>query len=255
MSKIAIYGHGYVGQGMQRLFPDAVIYDPPKGFHDSPRARKYVDLVIICVPTPQTADGSCDTSIVESLMDDIPPKIPVLIKSTVPPGTTERLRKEYDRRLVFSPEYMGEGGYWVPPEFPDPHNSISHRFMILGGTVDDCTEIADIFAKIMGPATRFRFMRSREAETVKYFENAFLGLKVVFANEMRRFCEEQEIAYYAVREGWLDDPRVGESHSLAFKGSRGFDGKCLPKDIAALRAVFKSPLLDGIVAANEKNRA
>ncbi len=249
---VAIYGFGYVGKGMQRMFPDAAIYDPGQGFTDEAGACNRADLHIICVPTPSNEAGECDTRIVEEVVESIAPGELILIKSTVPPGTTHRLAvKGLGRRIVFSPEYMGEGGYYVPPNFPHPTDSASHGFMILGGLAKDCAEIADIFVRVMGPATRFRFMASREAETVKYFENAYLALKVVFVNELRRFCEDIGINYHTVREGWLDDPRVGLSHSAAFKGKRFFDGKCLPKDLAALRAVFSSPLLDAVHAANE----
>jgi UDPglucose 6-dehydrogenase len=248
MSKVAIYGWGYVGQGMNGLFPDAAVSDPPRGlvFDETSDAG----LHIICVPTPQRADDSCDTSAVEQVIAGIPDGALVLIKSTVPPGTTQRLSSKH--RIVFSPEYMGEGGYYVPPQFPDPHSSRSHGFMVLGGDPADCSAVVDIFIHVMGPTTRFRFMAAHEAEAVKYFENAYLALKVVFANEMRRFCEQIGANYHLVREGWLDDPRVGTSHSAAFNEQRGFNGKCLPKDLAALRAVFKSPLLDAVHAANKK---
>lgn len=254
MTKVVICGFGYVGKGMQTVFPEAAIYDPPAGYPDLNERRRFAELAIICVPTPSLPDGRCDTSIVEQVIRELPEETLILIKSTVPPGTTDRLRFTTGRRLVFSPEYMGEGGYWVPPEFPDPRTPLSHRFMILGGDPPDCTQIADIFARRMGPATRFRFMRAAEAEAVKYFENAFLALKVVYANEMRRFCDEHGLNYYHVREGWLDDPRVGVSHSLSFAAKRFFDGKCLPKDLNALRAIFESPLLEGVANANEGNR-
>jgi UDP-glucose 6-dehydrogenase len=185
-------------------------------------------------------------------MSIIPRGALVLIKSTVPPGTTQRLGSAH--RVVFSPEYMGEGGYYVPPQFPDPHSSVSHGFMVLGGEAEDCSAVVDIFIRVMGPSTRFRLMRAHEAEAVKYLENAFLALKVVFSNEMRRFCEQIGANYHLVREGWLDDPRVGLSHSAAFASGRFFDGKCLPKDLAALRSIFKSTLLDSTYAANEANK-
>lgn len=250
MSKVSIYGLGYVGSGMLKVFPNAGRYDPRLGFYDD---EPDADLHIICVPTPQSTDGTCDISAVEDVLNRIPQGALVLIKSTVPPGTTHELATR-GWRIVFSPEYMGEGGYYVPPQFPDPYSPVSHGFMVLGGAKDDCSAVVDIFIRVMGPTTRFRLMASREAETVKYFENAFLALKVVFANEMRRFCEQIGANYHVVREGWLDDPRVGTSHSAAWGAARAFDGKCLPKDLAALRAVFKSPLLDGVYAANEANK-
>jgi len=252
MSKVAIYGLGYVGGGMHELFPKAALSDPKRGlFFDN---TENADLHIVCVPTPQRPDGSCDTSCVEEVLIGIPAGALVLIKSTVPPGTVEHLSSA-GHRIVFSPEYMGEGGYYVPPQFPDPRSPLTHGFMILGGAPADCSAVVDIFIRVVGPTTRFRFMAAREAETVKYFENAYLALKVVFANEMRRFCDQIGANYHLVREGWLDDPRVGTSHSAAFNGKAYFDGKCLPKDLSALNAIFESPLLRGLVAANGANKA
>lgn len=250
---IAIVGHGIVGQGMQRLFPRARIVDPPKGLADYDETRS-VRLSIVAVPTPMAADGSCNITEVEKAVHAIRSPF-ILIKSTVPPGTTERLRHETGKRICFSPEYMGESTYWTPPWAPSPTDPLSHGFMIVGGESADCSEVADLFLPVLGPATRFRFMGSTEAELVKYAENGFFALKVTFANELRRICERLEINYHTVREGWLDDPRVGPMHTAAFRDAPGFGGKCLPKDISALAAMCRengipSPLLEAVIDLN-----
>ncbi len=270
--KIAIIGAGYVGTGMQKLFPDAVMIDPPRGLRDYEAARD-ADLAIVCVPTPMGADGSCDISIVKSAvlqLMDVDARL-VLIKSTVPPHTTSRLNATILQKrqhlctldgtmrpqLVFSPEYMGESKYWTPAEFPQPTDPKSHGFMVLGGNHTACSIVADIVLPVLGPATRFRFMTSTEAELVKYAENCFFALKVTFANELRRMCDVAFANYHMVREGWLDDPRVGPMHSAAFRRARGFDGKCLPKDLNALAAWCRtngcpSTLLEAVLSANEE---
>lgn len=244
MSKVVIVGFGHVGGGMQSIFQHSAVHDPAKGFYAEGRGK--FDLAIVCVPTPQREDGSCDTSIVEKAVREVPSDL-VLIKSTVTPGTTARLHLETDKRVAFSPEYMGESGYWTPPRFPDPLNPVTHGFMIIGGTPDTCADVADIFLPELGPATRFRFMSATEAEIVKYAENAFFALKVAFANDLRLVCEAANVNYHAVREGWIDDPRVGPMHTAAFKGNRGFGGKCLPKDASAFLSFCKSLGLDGVL--------
>ena len=130
---------------------------------------------------------------------------------------------------------------------------------LLGGTKQDCSAVADIMMPVLGPATRFRFMSSREAELVKYAENSFFSLKVTFANELRRICEASGANYHTVREGWLDDPRVGPMHTAAFKQAPGFSGKCLPKDTAALAAYCRSigltpKLLDAVLEVNKDSQ-
>jgi UDPglucose 6-dehydrogenase len=255
-SDVVIYGAGYVGTAMSKIFPDAVMVDPLKGL--KPEIPDAARLAIICVPTPMQDDGSCDVSAVFDCVNSIPKHISfILIKSTVQPGTTSFLSALTQRAILFSPEYVGEGEYYVPPQFPDPHNPISHGFMVLGGDPMDCEAVAGMFVRRMGPTTRFRFMSSIEAELVKYFENAFLALKVTFTYEMRRICRNLAANYFLVREGWLDDPRVGLSHSVAFENKTGFDGKCLPKDINALaffcrQRGFPSKLLEAIIDINDK---
>ena len=99
-------------------------------------------------------------------------------------------------------------------------------------------------------------MDSTSAELVKMAENYFLALKVTFANELRAICDKAGVNYHIVREGWLDDPRIGLSHSASFKENRGYGGKCLPKDTAALRQMcqslgFTPHLLLGMIEAND----
>ncbi len=255
--KVVIVGNGHVGAGMQQLFPDAVVVDPPKGIGSYLDAG-FADLAIVCVPTPCNSDGSCNTSIVtDAVLQLIEVKAQlILIKSTVAPSFTQTLSDYTGASIVFSPEYMGEGKYWVPNQYPQPRDPKSHGFVVLGGSRENCSAVADMLLPVLGPATRFRFMTSTEAELVKYAENSYLALKVTFANELRRLCDVADVNYHVVREGWLDDPRVGPMHSAAFKRSPGFDGKCLPKDLSALAAWCRtrghpSTLLEAILTTNQ----
>jgi UDPglucose 6-dehydrogenase len=255
MTKIVIVGAGYVGTGMRKIFPDAALIDPAKGF---PYTEDRYDLAVICVPSPMNPDGSCDTGIVKYAVRNVNADL-VLVKSTVTPGTCDELSEFTAKHVVFSPEYMGESKYWTPPQFPDPVDPRTHGFVILGGSKQACSRVADILLPVLGPATRFRFMGHTEAELVKYAENAFFSLKVTFANELRRICEESGANYHLVREGWLDDPRVGPMHTAAFKHAPGFAGKCLPKDTAALAAYCRSigltpKLLDAVLEVNKDSQ-
>lgn len=256
-TRVAIVGMGFVGSHMLNIFPHAAKIDPPRGLGEYGDTEGCA-LSIICVPTPMRADGSCDTSIVEDAVSKVRSPL-ILVRSTVTPGTCDHLAERVTRsRVVFAPEYMGESRYWTPPQFPQPRDPVGHGFMILGGEDADCSAVADIFLPVLGPATRFRFMTRMEAEIVKYAENAFFALKVTFANELRRICESSGVNYHRVREGWLDDPRVGPMHTAAFHDAPGFDGKCLPKDTSALahycRALGLDPvLLDAVLRTNHRN--
>ena len=258
-SGVAIVGYGYVGKGMHKLFPNAFVIDPAQGVGLTNASAEGTELAVVCVPTPMGKDGRCDTSIVETVVRNLKSDI-ILVKSTVTPGTTDRLAKETGKRIVFSPEYMGEGKYYQPPRYPSPTDPVTHGFCILGGDRADCSAVADILLPVVGPTTRFRFMERIEAELVKYFENTYFAMKVAFANELRRICEMSLANYHVVREGWLDDPRVDPMHTAAFKQKPGFDGKCLPKDIAALAAYCReinapSHLLECVMSTNERQRS
>jgi UDPglucose 6-dehydrogenase len=258
MDRIAVIGLGKVGKCVAALFPEerVVRHDPPRGITASAEQLQACAFAFVCVPTPPGPDGACDPQLVAEVIGSLPNGVPIVIKSTVPPGFTDAMRERYaDGPIVFSPEYVGEGGYYVAPPFPDPHSMVSHGFLVLGGATADCGRVADLLLPIMGPTTRVRIMPALEAELVKYFENAWLAFKVAFVNEQRAICEGFGASYHLVREGWLDDPRVGLSHSAAFASSRGFSGKCLPKDLAALRAAaagggIATPLLDAVAEAN-----
>ena len=263
MYKIGIVGYGYVGKGMHKLFPDSevVIFDKEKG--GKKEDFKDVDLAIICVPTPMMESGRCDTSIVSGSvkwLKKLNKKMLILIKSTVEIGTTDRLNKRYDGHLVFSPEYIGEGTYFTPPWlYPDPTNPISHGFMVMGGNTWDMDMVANIFIKKMGPHTKFVFLTAREAEAVKYWENVWGAMKVIFSNHMYDCLKALGISYTKTREGWAADPRVERMHTAVFEKSRGFSGKCYPKDLRGFissveRAGFNPKLLKLIWNLNSEYR-
>jgi UDPglucose 6-dehydrogenase len=191
-------------------------------------------------------NGQCDTKIVEATIDwlyEINPKSLILIKSTVEPGTTDKLQKKYPGlSIIFSPEYIGEGKYFTPPWlYPDPENPLSHGFMVLGGKDEGSERVAQIFIKKMGPHTKFVFMPAKEAEIVKYWENIWGSLKVIFTNHMYDCIKALGGNFYRIREGWAADPRVERMHTAVFERARGFSGKCYPKDLRAfIHAVEQS---------------
>ena len=233
--KIAIIGYGYVGKAMGKMFGKKIhaIYDPFYDKTDSKEKVNECDLAIVCVPTKMNDDGKCDTSIVEETVEWLGTPL-ILIKSTIQPGTTDFLVQEYGKRIVFSPEYIGEGHYFTPPWlYPDPENPVSHGFMVLGGGSKDAEEVASIFIRTMGPHTKFTFLTAKEAEVVKYWENIWGAMKVIFSNQMHDYLEAMGIDYHKAREGWAADPRVERMHTAVFPDARGFTGKCYPKDLRA----------------------
>ena len=246
--KVAIVGYGYVGRALHSFFGDCVaaVYDPQyrkipnyPQIETSKNAVNECSLTVICVPTPQSEDGSCDTSIVEATIKWLKTPL-ILIKSTVAPGTTQKLSKKYGKKLVFSPEYIGEGRYFIPPwKYPDPKDMKTHTFQIFGGSREVTRKIVDIFTDIMGPHVSYIQTDSTTAEIVKYMVNSWGATKVTFANEWYDICEAHGVDYREVRELWALDSRVEKMHTAVFPDKRGFGGKCFPKDINAIIASSK----------------
>ena len=256
MKKIAIVGYGYVGQGYHRAFPEAVIYDEPKNLG----SREFVnecDLAIISVPTPMLENGHCDISIVEDVFSWLETPL-ILIKSTIPPGTVDELKKKTGKRICFSPEYMGEGKYFISEwRYPNPTNPISHTFQIIGGDKKDADDIVGILCEILGPEKFYYIIDAVEAEIIKYMENAWGATKVSFCQEFYDLCQVLGVSYNRVREGFLLDSRVERMHTAVFPNKRGWGGKCYPKDISAIinkadEMGYSMDLLKQVVNTNKK---
>ena len=183
--KIAIIGHGIVGKSVERLFQNhysLVIYDPAETNIYPKKEIDSCDLVIICVPTNPNPDGSCDTSIVEKTISKLKTSL-ILIKSTIAPGTTDRLSKQTKKHICFSPEYIGESKYYHPYWV----EMIETPFLIIGGESQDCEKIINFFEPVMGPTKTYFKCRAIEAEIIKYMENSFFATKVTFVNEFLAF--------------------------------------------------------------------
>lgn len=263
MKRIGIVGHGYVGQGMERLFSSAFdisIYEPNL-LHPPTQTRKAVmgvDLAVICVPTPMREDGSADILAVEESVAFLDAPL-ILIKSTVPPGTTDHLANKYMKAVHFSPEFMGEPKNFVPKwKYPDPRDPRKHDWVIVGGK--NASEVLDYFVRVMSVDTRFHACTALEAELTKYMENAYFATKVTFCNEFARIAEAFGVDYKRLRELWLLDPRMEADHTAVFRDAPGFGGKCLPKDLSAIiaaaeKAGYEPGLLKAVRAVNDKLRA
>lgn len=261
--KVGIVGYGYVGKAVFNFFKDhyeTIFYDPNLEGSASKEALNACDLAIVSVPTPMGNDGKADLSIIEETIEWLRAPL-ILIKSTIPPGTTKGLIEKYEKRIAFSPEYIGEGNYAVPfwKDYPDPHDMKKHSFMIFGGEPEVTSEAGEYFKRVLGAEARYVYTDSTTAELCKYMENAFLATKVTFCNEFYEIAKALGVHYDELREMWLLDGRVGRSHTAVFKESRGFGGKCLPKDTNALvkrseEAGYEPKLLKAVLAVNKEIR-
>lgn len=213
------------------------------------------DLAVICVPTPRTDDGRCDTSIVKAVMSWL--RTPhILLKSTVDVGTTDSINAEFGTQVVFSPEYCGESTYWTPYKF---HTDIKETpFFIFGGPATECSKMVDFFMPVCGPTKQYRVTEASTAEMVKYMENTFFATKIAYCYEVAEVCRTLGIDYNQARELWLLDPRINPMHTAVFEtNDRPFSGKCLPKDLSALvtrarEGGYEASLLQEVLDTNDR---
>lgn len=217
---IKIYGYGWVGKAMHSLFPDALIHDPLLNIV----YENKLDIAFICVPTP-LEKGELDTSIVEDVVRNCKEDL-IIIRSTVMPGTTKKLAKETGKSIVFQPEYLGE-----TVEHPMTDQK-SRPFIILGGKAEDTKKVIELYQGVFNANVRIREVSSYEAEVIKLTENRAIAFKVAQCQELYDVCEIAGLNYNTIREAvYGDDPRFNLWWTFVYPDKRGFDSKCLPKDV------------------------
>lgn len=223
---VTIVGHGWVGKSVQKLFPKATIYDPPR--YKSHRKANKSDVAFICVPTPVINEGSLDTSIVEECVAWCECPL-IVIRSTINPGTADYLSVKYNKRIIVQPEYLGETA--DHPLF----NEKTSPFMIIGGEPEDRRTLINLYASVYNANVKIRQVSSYEAEVIKLTENRAIAFKVAQCQELYDVCEKAGIDYYTIRDAvYGDDPRFNLWWTFVYPDSRGFNGtKCLPKDVYA----------------------
>ena len=257
MNKIAIIGMGYVGNAFAKFVENKyslITYDILDKIPYPKKEIDSADLAVICVPTPKKEDGSCDTSIVEGAIEKIETPL-IMIKSTISPGTTDRLKEKTNKKIVFSPEYIGESNYHNPIY----KTMIDTPFHIIGGDSNDVRQVFEIIETIAGPHCVYHSCSAIDAEVIKYMENSFLATKVSFVNQFYDIASAFGANWHNVREGWLLDERIGRSFTSVFAENRGFRGKCLPKDISAIikaadNVGYDANILKAIIDYNNKIR-
>ncbi len=231
--KIGIIGMGVVGQAQSRMFAkhDQVTYDPAYNetypFHE----LKECEFAVIAVGTPSKEDGSANLEYVFSAYNKLPSHLPVMLRSTVPPGTTNKLMRYRESHTVHVPEFLQErqGGGWK--------ESTDVPFLILGGPPQARTFFWSRIAQVF--PGRIHGCSAIEAELIKYTANLYGATRVTFVNEMANICAVHGANWEEVREGWLKDPRMTPEYTKYRGFPPGFGGPCWPKDLKALIADAK----------------
>ena len=251
MYKIGIVGRGFVGSAVEFGFSpqtgcdvdEMYIYDKDKSrsLHTLEDVVAYSDFIFLSVPTPSNEDGSINLSYVEDALQEIseinseldmvgsPVESLVLIRSTVTPGTTEKLQQKYQNLdLVFNPEFLTERSA--------NFDFINQTRYILGGEKHHTHKVSELYRWRFGDTIPVIETNFQTAELIKYMNNCFFATKVSFLNEMKQVSDRCEADWDRAVEGFIRDGRIGHSHMSVPgpDGKFGFGGKCFPKDISAM---------------------
>ena len=245
MKMIGVVGLGYVGKAVEAIFSKKYKVESYDVKIDSTcktlkELVELSDVIFICVPTPMNKDGSCNTTIVESVIESVnhlnKNNLIVAIKSTIPPLTTSSFSKIYKNiNLIFNPEFLTEANFIKDFE--------NQNRIILGGSKDSNKILENIYSPLF-PNAKIVNTDSTTAEMIKYTTNTFLATKVSYANEIYTMCNKLNIDYSNLIKLCLYDKRLGESHWQVPgpDGKKGFGGSCFPKDLNAL--IFLAESLD-----------
>ena len=257
--KIGIIGQGFVGtavrEGLKNFFNiETFDINKESTCASIEEVCNKSDITFVCLPTPMKKDGSCYTGIVEKVLseiNDINKCNVIVVKSTIPPGTTSKWNKMFNNiDIIFNPEFLTEAN--AINDFKNQNR------IIIGGPKKSASKVRRLFVKAF-PKVKIIKTDSTYAEMVKYVTNCFLATKVSFANEMYEICNYLNIDYDKVIEYAMHDERLGYSHWSVPgpDGDFGYGGHCFPKDVKALYSVAMEleSNVDPIMlrATNEKN--
>lgn len=251
---IGIIGMGNVGRalhhGFEKLGHTLSVHD--KQLPSSVDAVLGAEIVYVCVDTPSTETGACDTKAVHLVAEELAGRNfagIIALKSTVTPGTTAALQQRHpEQRFAHVPEFLRERVAFS--DFTD-----NHDVCIIGTDSDDDYE--RIKASHGRLPKAFRRLTPTEAELAKYFGNVYNAMLVTFANNFYEICGQFEADYTAIKDSMVQRQHIYDKYLDCNRNLRGFGGACLPKDTRALARLCADlgmdiDMFDAILADNGK---
>ena len=224
--KIGIIGYGVIGNALSKWLEEnnsdakVLISDPPKGVNDD---ISNCDAYFIQIHIPTEEDGTQNLNALINIINSLPIDKCIWIRTTILPGTTEKISKLTGRNVHHMPEFLSER---------TAIEDFKQQPMIFTGNVE-------LLEKIF-PGKKHIDMTSAEAEMVKYAHNVFGALKVTYFNCIYDICKKEGLDYQKVREGVLGSTYINDVHTQVpgQDGKYGYGGKCFPKDVDAFEKLY-----------------
>ena len=253
--KILIAGYGFVGKAVANALKEehqVIAIDPQ---YNEYKIADHLDAdgIIVCVGTPSTLMGDCDSEALFEVLAQIPVYMPVLVKSTATPDVINSLVQRFpEHSICYNPEFLTAANA--------NNDFLNQKYMILGGE-DPESFWQELFQSVLKECKLYFYCTPVEASVAKYAVNSFLATKVAFFNQLNELCETNDIDFESVRRLVAHDPRIGPSHTLVPgpDGKLGFGGACFPKDTWAFtnfakRAGVPQTIISSAVMYNDKIR-
>jgi len=245
--KIAVIGCGFVGSTVADFLEGHLVtvsrVDPKLYPHtEISRGINECDAFIICVPTPENKDGTCDDSIVRTVIEQLDTHKPILLKSTVTPDLIE----QYPGNVTYNPEFLRANS--AKQDFAKQEQ------FILGGMDESHM---DFWEKLFVPylnSVLVKRMSRTTASMIKYTHNAWLATKVAFFHELYLNTRDMDNLNYSTLTSTLGYMKnIGPSHMIApnLEGKFGYGGHCFPKDVKALTKLTDHSILEQVIDTND----
>lgn len=223
---IGIVGCGFIGGALKQWIEtynpsvNVLVSDPAKGFNDD---LSWAEAIFISIHIPTEESGAQDIFTLKQIIKNLPDK-PIFVRSTILPGTSERLSKETGHRVYFMPEFLTQRTAYA---------DFCSQPMVF-------TAESELLRKIF-VGKHFVEMTSFEAEVAKYAHNVFGAVKVTYFNGIYDYCKKNNADYDRVLQGVLLSGYINDMHTRVPgpDGNLGYGGKCFPKDVNALTEMTK----------------
>ena len=234
--KVGIIGCGFVGGALKTWIEEnnaesceVYVSDPPKGFNDD---LSKIDIAFLQIHVPTEDDGTQDLTLMKELIRKLP-DVPVFVRTTILPGTSDMLSKETGHKVYFMPEFLTERTHI---------EDFRKQPMVFTGAVELLTRIFK--------GKSFTTMTPLEAEITKYAHNVFGAYKVTYFNAVYDYCKKMGADWARVHQGMLLSGYINDMHTFVPgpDGKFGYGGKCFPKDVNAFTIQTKDTPLGTLLA-------